>query len=77
MPDCVRELDGVLDPVCVGVREPLKDALPLLEEDAPLVREAVGDTELVLLEVIVVVGLAEGVPLLVAVGEPDGVPDPL
>ena len=57
--------------------ELLKDALPLLEEDTPLVREAVGDIETVLLAVSVEVRVDNGVPLLVAVGELDGVPVPL
>ena len=61
----------------MGVREPLKDALPLLEEETPLVREAVGDTELVLLAVSVEVGVTAGVPLPVPVEVLDGVPDPL
>ena len=42
VPDCVGELDGVPVPVCVGVMEPLKEALPVLEADAPDVREPVG-----------------------------------
>ena len=62
-------------PLCVGVAEPLKDALPLLDAEAPLVTEAVGDTDTVLLAVRVEVGVAAGVPLLVAVGELDGVPE--
>ena len=59
----------------MGVAEPLKDALPLLDEEAPLVTEAVDDTDTVLLAVRVEVGVAAGVPLLVAVGELDGVPE--
>ena len=73
VPEFVAVLDGVPVTVGAGVREPLKDALPLLEDDAPVVIEAEGGTELVLLVVIVEVGVGVGVPLLVAVEELDGV----
>ena len=74
VPDLVEELEGVPVVVCVAVTDPLKDALPLLEDDAPNVREAVGDIEAVLLAVSVEVGVIAGVPVPVAVGEPDAVP---
>ena len=77
VPVCVGELETVPDPLCEDVREPLNDALPLFEEDAPAVREAVGDMESVLLAVSVEVGVERGELLLVAVGELDGVPVPL
>ena len=35
------ELVEVPDPLCVGVAEPLKDALPVFDDEAPAVSEAV------------------------------------
>ena len=57
LPDCVGELEGVPVGVCVAVMEPLKDALPLLEADAPDVREAVGLCERVELPLMVEEGV--------------------
>ena len=51
--------------------------VPLLEADAPSVNEGVGLGDTVLLPLSVVDGVAGGVPLHVAVGEPDGVPEPV
>ena len=77
VPDCVGEADIVPVPVCVGEFELLKDALPLMEALAPVVREAVRLTESVVLPLKVEVGVGGGVPLLVTVGELEGVPVPL
>ena len=63
VPDCVGVLEGVPVPVCVGVTEPLNDALPLLEDEAPEVREAVGLCERVELPLIVEDGVCAGVPV--------------
>ena len=71
------ELEGVPDPDCAAVVEPLKEALPVLEEEAPVVREAVGDGDTVLLPVSVEVLVGAGVPVPVAVGDADGVHVPL
>ena len=71
-PEGVQVPDGVLLPVSVGMTEALKEGLPLLEDDAPLVREAVGVAKEVVLAETVKVLVAVGVPLLlVAFGEAD------
>ena len=64
VPDCVEELEGVLVPLPVAVTELLSELLPVLEEEAPTLSEAVGEKDRVLLPVIVLLADADPVPVL-------------
>ena len=57
--------------------EPLKDALPLLEEEAPTVRDAVLERDGVLLPLTVLLGVAAAVPVFDCVRLAVPVPVPL
>ena len=56
----------------MGVAEPLKDALPLLDAEAPVVSEAVGEAEIVLFPLTVLPAVAEFMTKLVALFVPVG-----
>ncbi len=51
-----------------GVEEAEKETLPEVEDEAPWVREGVGDAEMVELPDTVAVGVIEAVPVLLLVG---------
>ena len=67
VPEVVPLLVGVAEGDCDPVTLPLKEALPVPEAEAPGVTGAVGLPDTVLLALIVEEGVAEGVPVLLAV----------
>ncbi len=63
LPVCVEEGLGVLLGLWLGVTELLSETLPVVEAEAPAVREAVGDADTVLLELCVEEGVTADVPV--------------
>ena len=69
----VGELEGVPDPLCVGVPVLLSEVEPVLEEEAPSVTEAVGENDMVLLLLSEALAVTVAVPLEEGVAVPVGV----